>query len=319
MTRKLLALTLSILSILGGTTLTSDAQGSYPSGQRWRGFPMNIGRDWRNNQDAMKKSSWQALKDRKCNVIRVCVVTPAAGQQDLRYDMPALFRILDACEKNARELGMSMVINYHSVGEFEKETKFWRLHRFWRNVAPRYKGKRHVHYEICNEPCFSVGRYTNSTVRWGLMEAYRIARDNSNGNGLLMFTFNGLNYNVFQIYKNYRDWAARPENNKWRFAWWRTGVAWHFYSPTEDNVSDFWDSFWQLEQIKKENRTICTETFTDENPPPRYVPENVDTIRLMETRNQIKQSWIAWRGWNETSIFRWKNIRNRANKGGYSW
>ena len=43
---------------------------------------------------------------------------------------------------------MHVIINYHDVGSYEKEflTKFWDL------VAPRYRDRTHVAYELMNEP-----------------------------------------------------------------------------------------------------------------------------------------------------------------------
>ena len=57
----------------------------------------------------------------------------------------------------ASKEGMHVIINYHDVGSYEKEylTKFWDL------VAPRYRDRTHVAYELMNEPVKWSRDYTD--------------------------------------------------------------------------------------------------------------------------------------------------------------
>ncbi len=311
----------NILRVLCALTLGAfasashvSAQGSYPSntGTRWRAFPMTIGRGVDN---VIKDNArWAQLKSKGCNTIRACIVPTGSG--NAIAPIAQITSALDAASANAQRNGMNLIINYHTVSEFNSSANFTQLNNFWNAIAPRYNNRNWIHYEVCNEPCTNVSRYNNPAVRSGLLNAYNICKTRSN-NGLLMFSFNALDYDILNVVDNYNNWGAA---NGRAIAWNRTGVAWHFYSGTWNNYSQFQDSgaFGRVFTIMftRKYRTICTELFTKTSE--SYVPDNIDFVKECE-RGYFKQSWAAWRDWTDTSTSRWDAIRTRAARDGYNW
>ncbi len=315
--KKTLTAVIAALTVLTGLIPNALAQGSWPANTatRWRGFPMAIGRDTATNNYARDNASWAALKSRGCSTIRICIVPPGGGQTNFFTNFGALHSVLDACVSNGERNGMNVIINYHTVQEFVTSTNFTQLHNWWNNIAPRYNNRGRVTYEICNEPC-SGSRYTNATIRQGLMQAYRICRDRSN-NGLLMFSFNALDYDFLAIFDNYNNWGNA--NPAFKFNWGRSGVAWHFYSGTWNNYAQFTGAFAKLNTIMyaRSVRCICTELFTRTSE--SYVPDNINFIKELEKQNQFKQSWCAWRDWTDRSVGTWDVLKARAAREGYNW
>lgn len=82
---------------------------------------------------------------------------------------------LDKCVAYARATSLSIIINYHNVGEQQRQEKsgqlldFTRLADFWRLVAPRYKDQAQVFYELSHEPGFDGARFLKPEFRTGLM------------------------------------------------------------------------------------------------------------------------------------------------------
>ncbi len=262
------------------------------------------------------KAKWTELKSKGCNTIRVCIVPTGTGHSI--GSLTPILSALDAAATNAQQTGMNMIINYHTVSEFQTAANFTQINNFWNTVAPRYSGKSWIHYEVCNEPANNTARHLDPAVRAGLMNAYNICKTKST-NGLLMFSFNALDYDILKIVDDYTAWGTA---NARAIVWSRTGVAWHFYSGIWNNYADFQNNgaFGRIATIMntRKYRTICTELFT--KTAESYVPDNIDTVKECEKTTQyFHQSWCAWRDWTETGITRWDAIRARAVTDGYSW
>jgi len=126
-------------------------------------------------------SFWQMLEDNSVNAIRLVCFDPcqqshgAAGTTkpypyadlDNAEDVAAMLADFDQVIDSAGKHNMYVLLNYHNTGGYrdpnfeipaEESTKFKYLDttnyitKFWNIVAPRYKDRTHVFYELMNEP-----------------------------------------------------------------------------------------------------------------------------------------------------------------------
>ncbi|WP_045856086.1 glycoside hydrolase family 5 protein [Teredinibacter purpureus] len=109
------------------------------------------------------KAHFEAVKAYGANVIRV-PVHPVAWQKRGNNDY---FTLLDQAVHWANELGMYLIIDWHSIGNLKTEmyqhpmynTTLKETREFWRQVSFRYKGVPTIAvYELFNEPTLYSGQ-----------------------------------------------------------------------------------------------------------------------------------------------------------------
>ncbi len=98
-----------------------------------------------------------------CNVVRFAIHPPRLNERG--WD--AYFKLVDDGVKWASELGMYVIIDWHSIGNLNTEKWFLPIYntswdetvKFWKTVAERYKGNSTVAvYELYNEPTDQGGK-----------------------------------------------------------------------------------------------------------------------------------------------------------------
>jgi hypothetical protein len=97
----------------------------------------------------------QRMREHGLNAVRVICFDPwqksngyVHADLDKPQDVKALLAELDAVVDLAAGAGLYALIDYHDVGTYDLPY----LTRFWELVAPRYKDRTHVLYELTNEP-----------------------------------------------------------------------------------------------------------------------------------------------------------------------
>lgn len=131
--------------MVGNTIITGD------TGVRLRGE--NPRRDDRASRNA--PAFWADLRDNyHMNVVRILVYRPPQnyfGGCGTNCNLPTATQVipdLDEWVDRASENGFYVIIDYHPVGgRDETDATDW-----WRVIAPRYKNRTHVIYEVTNEP-----------------------------------------------------------------------------------------------------------------------------------------------------------------------
>ena len=98
---------------------------------------------------------YQAMRDNGLNAVRLIAFDPYQRSRDHNYtdlddpaEVAALLTDFDTVVNLASAAGLYVIINYHDVGGYEKAY----LEKFWDLVAPRYRQRTHVAYELMNEP-----------------------------------------------------------------------------------------------------------------------------------------------------------------------
>lgn len=120
----------------------------------------------------VNKKSFQTLKKKGVNTIRLAMYTEeyngyCNGGAENQKSLKAL---VDQGVKFASELGMYAVIDWHILSDGNPQTHQTEAKKFFKEMAKKYKSKKNVLYEICNEPnggadwnC--ITKYAKSVIR----------------------------------------------------------------------------------------------------------------------------------------------------------
>lgn len=274
-----------------------------------RGCPLIIGKKLESaTKFATDIETCKLLKSKSMNTVRICWVDP--WYQERAYENWTLEEALpyiDRCVANATAVGLSVILNYHSVGSFTENYSSSTLSMedekaFWRVMANRYKDNEDVYFELINEPIFGDGRrYTYSPFKDELLEVYDIVRQAAPLRHILLFSFNNCdttNAVAINTYSSSLDWDY-------------TTIAYHMYGTKSSEMITQW---------MKDYRVICTEW----DYPGHYdyvVP--VDGYELnLHSLETIRSSWIDWGedGWGTTDFDRIDDVVNpEAQKHNYWW
>jgi hypothetical protein len=251
--------------------------------------------------------NWQKVKQLGLNTVRICWVDPWYADQNYpHWTAEEVLPHLDRCVANAEATGLSIVINYHNVGEQHNQEKagrpldFQRLANFWSLVAARYKDRANVFYELTNEPSFAEATYLRPEFRAGLMGVYRQVRRDAPQRMVLMFSFNSTSPDLKAIVDTYAN----------DIDWTRTMVAFHFYGG--DGTSR------EVQKLIKAYPSICTEW--DYPGTADFVKQVDGKFLIAETCETLGVGWMDWRDWSETSLDRVeRKLIPDAKAKGYWW
>jgi aryl-phospho-beta-D-glucosidase BglC (GH1 family) len=115
------------------------------------------------------KAHFQVIKDWGANVVRV-PVHPVAWKE---RGAEGYFKLLDQAVTWASELGLYLIVEWHSIGNLEAglfqhpmhETSKSETYQFWRGIAHRYAAVPTIaFYELMNEPTTFRGQL--GTITW---------------------------------------------------------------------------------------------------------------------------------------------------------
>jgi hypothetical protein len=98
---------------------------------------------------------YEAMRANGLNAVRLIAFDPYQRSRDHNHtdldnpaEVAALLTDFDTVVNLASAAGLYVIINYHDVGGYDEAY----LKKFWDLVAPRYRRRTHVAYELMNEP-----------------------------------------------------------------------------------------------------------------------------------------------------------------------
>jgi len=183
---------------IAGTTVVAD--NGYPlRGEHVRlaefneNPPLDPGVTWR--QYAYDTNMWLSLiNDYHLNTVRLLLYRPPQNWTGGSCDNPpgrcynsvndALTYIDDMVEI-ASQLGMYLIIDYHPVGGYDKADAI----AWWTVLAPRYKNRTHVLYELSNEPvAWSAAAYNDAAIQFE-EDLYQLIRAAAPDTHIILWSF----------------------------------------------------------------------------------------------------------------------------------
>jgi hypothetical protein len=265
---------------LGGTVSTDR-------GTRLRGATLQLDSpDAVTTAPALNGRHWRNLRDLKLNAVRFDVKLRDAHPLPvtLERQLPKLDRAVDLAAGN----GMYIIImNSAAAGTYDKQE----LLRFWSVVAPRYKDRTHVLYEMVNEPVSWEPRHYSEKHVKDLKEVYDVMRRAAPETHIVLWTFPNLNGGPE---------TARTVESMQGVFYTRESVGFHWYRATADAVS-FLQSRYPL---------LMTETSP--GPPP------TDDLAVLQQCENLGVSWVHLEG-KTFDLSKLKALLNRLHEGGVDW
>jgi hypothetical protein len=176
---------------------------------------------------------------------------------------------LDDWVNMAGKNGFYVIIDYHPVGGNDPmDARLW-----WRTVAPRYKDRTHVIYELMNEPSVKSSDNYNNSNNIGLVDLesdlFNIVRSLAPDTHIILWSF-------AHVHNNAKSTIQSAPNINYSNA----SVGFHIYDLYED----------QLDSIRADYPVIQTEIGA-------YTSKGYnDGVQKMEDR---KISWIVLDGTSE--------------------
>ena len=224
------------------------------------------------------------MRESGLNAVRLVAFDPfqrsrGRGHTDLDDpdDVKALLADTDAVVNLASAAGLYVLVNYHDVGGYDKPY----LDKFWDLVAPRYRDRTHVLYELLNEPVkWFPAHYTDQNLAdvQGLYGRVRKAAPHTH---LVLLTF--ANTASYDKNVSMRTVVERLTRTASGIDWTNASVGFHTY------------------QTKKTSRPIVELTAdfpainTEQN-----LPNNEGCVPMdgeefgVQTMERLGLSWFHW-------------------------
>ena len=239
--------------------------------------------DMRNNETQWENYFKKVTTDYNMNLVRI---SPWIGnweymqKSDSNYETHKkdILYMVDKVVDWADEAGIYAVVNMHIA--YGTKVNLTNSKDFWNVMAPRYKDRTHVFYELVNEPEIP-------TAKNNMAKLYSHVRDKAPNTHLILWSVN----NPSNLTKSEID------NNSGGIDYSNASVGYHIYEYTlgKRKQHDLADGY------RKSYPTINTEFYSLDNA--NYYPIDydflVDNIKVMENRNY---SWMQW-----SPVFNFRN------------
>lgn len=154
--------------------------------------------------DTYDLSYWRALRDTfNLNTVRLFVMRPPQNwpggpgtdcfpptyrcfQLDYPLNPPdTTLDVIDDMVDIAASLGMYIIIDYHPVGGFDRDDAV----AWWNTIAPRYKDRTHVLYELANEPvAWNAAAYGTDAINFQ-RDLYQLIRGHAPDTHIIVWSF----------------------------------------------------------------------------------------------------------------------------------
>ncbi len=149
------------------------------------------------------------------------------GSEKTTWDgfMDRIFPYLDTWVDEAGRNGFYIIIDYHPVGGLDMfDAREW-----WTKVAPRYKDRTHVVYELANEPvgspAWGPAGYTPAMINWE-KEMYQYLRSVAPNTHIILWSFANAGSGMKEVV----DQAAGVDYTN-------ASVAFHIYSRSTSAIN----------------------------------------------------------------------------------
>jgi endoglucanase len=214
------------------------------------------------------RNSWRVARQNGLNAVRLAV-----NHYNLGITWDQFVVHMDNFVNWAQEERIYLLITYtpNQPGTYN----FARAKFFWERIAPRYKDRTHVLYEINNEPvAWTPAKYTDQTIK-DLSELYTLVRRLAPQTHISILT-------IPMLPKDQLGTAINVINKHVAVDWNNTSVAFHSYHVT---------SAWQMNELKKSYPVINTE-FCD---PSSSLNKSLDGMLWHEqAMERLRISWMNW-------------------------
>ena len=232
-----------VVKIANGFTLHTDQGSTLRGGATWIFKWGREGGATRYNKDS---EYYRTMREHGLNAVRVIMFDP--WQRSNNYmatdlkdpdDVKALVSELDAVVDLASKHGMYAVINYHDVGRYDKDYAA----RFWRIVAPRYRDRTHVVYELLNEPVAWFPEHYKAEHLGDIKDLYDLVRTHAPETHIVLLSF--ANIAGFDPEKSAVDVARRLGKVGDGIDWANSSVGYHPYvtGGTSDAILEMMAEF----------------------------------------------------------------------------
>lgn len=215
------------------------------------------------------------------NAVRlICFDAYIVGQGQPPYTLSEAIAIYDVIIDNAETLGMYVILNYHQVGTYNT-TGQWSLANFWSQVAPRYKDRTHVIYEVANEPAmWNANAYTEQVLT-DLADVYKnIVRPAAPNTPVLHLCYSSTGV---EMNANVANYSVKAGNIDWSDG--KNAVAFHGYNPSSDNIS----------LLKSSYPVFNTEWDFPNNPDGNPNCSMDNELFMAQSMERLGISWLDWR------------------------
>jgi hypothetical protein len=229
---------------------------------------------------------WYAMVKRNgFNSVRLAVQFCPQWQSDLRIAPKIPY--IDTAVNVAESLGMYIGIDFHDVFGTTTDT----LLKFWDIVAPRYKNRTHVIYELANEPNWGI---QNEPVFYARLRALAPLTH------IILFSFARPDYGMLD----------QVNQNQQGINWTNASVGYHpYFSSTADGI------------IRLHTKFPCMTTELTPHPGVNdwnsMQPLNGDSWGWVKWHEQVGISWWLWYcGSMESEL---QPLLSDARNRGYMW
>lgn len=230
------------------------------------------------------------------NAVRFGVKTITIGRT-VEQQLPGLDNAVNAAAANNLYL---MINNSIDPGGYNLEE----LKRFWRVVAPRYRDRTHVFYEMTNEPTkgapqWGDARQYTDGVRADIKAIYDIMRGGAPNTHIVLFS----GANLFPDCNTYAAMVSKLPGIDWT----RTSIGFHHYVGTQK----FGET--GLRCLRQKYPLIMTETNYWVGSQPAVLR---DALSLYE---KLGMSWFSLDGKGRNAQRLETEIIPALNAAGYDW
>jgi hypothetical protein len=254
---------------------------------------------------------YRLMRENGLNAVRLIAFDPYQKSRDHNYadlddptEVAALLADFDKVVDLASAAGMYVIINYHDVGGYEKPylTKFWDL------VAPRYRNRTHVAYELMNEPVRWFPEHYTAENLTDIQALYdRVRRSAPDTHQILLTFANTASYNPAVSMRTVTEQLTKTGAG---INWDNASVGFHTYQTkkTSEPIVDLVKSF----------PAINTE---------QNLPNNEGSVPMdgeefgVQTMERLGLSWLHWQvhGFERFTNNYLGRVLPDANAKGYLW
>ncbi|GAB4368238.1 MAG: hypothetical protein Kow00121_07210 [Elainellaceae cyanobacterium] len=233
---------------------------------------------------AIDENHWRQVKDLKLNLVRFDVKLSTASPRSMTIEeqLPSIDKAVDIAE----QLGLYiMIMNSVEPGSYNADE----LLTFWEVVAPRYKDRPHVLYEMVNEPVGWSPPYSRSIIA-DLKQVYDLMRSSAPQTHIVLWTFANMP-NAALALATIQQMQGVDYTN--------TTVGWHWYDENDQS------GIAPVQAVMAQYPVFMTET------------SGANAVDRLIQCDQLGISWISLEGKN--GIDSLTNVINGVKAGGVSW
>ncbi len=282
---------------------------------------------------AFEESYYQMLADSCVNSIRLAIYDPgmnSGGYMATDYSNPSdvawFLEYVDSVVNYASKYNMNVLVNYHDVGRYRGEygdgsaTTIGYLKDFWTAVAPHYKDRTHVFYEIVNEPAFGCSNFTNELFD-SVIVAYDLARSFAPETHMNLFTFTaavGKDWDETTMWDAMQRFDTRyPDHVDWT----KASVGFHPYTTDYRTSDPILNTMANYPVINTEANFPCEQSIHDQVLEADAQCQELDgEIFINQTMERLGISWFQHKTAG-VNLFNnnWSLILQDARAKGYLW